>query len=285
VFRKLLRRVGGGHLAELPGYSALGVIRQGSMSTIFKAHCQETGQIVAIKILKPGARKAVAKLEALYRDFTEGQITAAFDHPNVVKCLGHGDLAGIPYIVLEYLEGVTLASLMAGESKRLAGHRMTTLHQTAAGLAHVHDRRFVHNDFCQKNIFVTNDNRVKVIDFGLTTPLLNRPRHRSRMGTPEILAPEVLKREPCDHRADIFAWGVVAYELLTGQWPFESPEHHQTLNKILNITPVPVGRLVPGLAEEVANLVMKCLAKEPVTRPSSMQRAVSILSRHLDVGI
>jgi len=285
VFRKLLRKLGGGHPAELPGYSALGLIRQGSMSTIFKARCLETGCIVAIKILKPEARKAVAKLESLYRDFTEGQITAAFDHPNVVKCFGHGDLAGVPYLVLEYLEGVTLAGLMAGESKRLAGYRMAILHQMAAGLAHVHDRRFVHNDFCPKNIFVTNDNQVKTIDFGLTTPLLNRPMRRSRMGTPEILAPEVLKREPCDYRADIFAWGVVAYELLTGQWPFESPEHHQTLNKILNITPVPVGRLVPGLAEEVANLVMKCLAKEPVTRPSSMKRAVSILGRHMGVGI
>ena len=285
MFKRLFRKFRGAQAKELPGYTAVGTIREGSMSVIFKARHRQTGETRAVKIHKPEARKVIDKLESLHRDFTEGEITAAFDHPNVVKCFEHGEIGHVPYLVLEYLEGVTLANLMAGDSARLKGRRLGVLHQAAAGLAHVHRRRFVHHDFCAKNLFVTNEDRVKVIDFGLATPLMNEPMPRSRMGTAEILAPELLKREPCDHRIDVFAWGVVAYEILTGHWPFESPEHHQTLSKILNVHPVPVERRVPDAPEEVCHLVMRCLVKEPAKRLSSMNTAVGVLERHVGAGI
>jgi serine/threonine protein kinase len=255
------------------------------MSTIFKATDEETGQVVAIKVHKPEARKPIEKLEAFYRDFTEGQITAAFDHPNIVKCFDHGDLGGAHFLVLEYLEGTTLASLMGGDSKRLTGRRIALLHQMASALAHAHSRRFTHNDLCPKNIFITAKDQVKLIDFGLATPLMNTPVQRSRMGTVEILAPELLKREPSDHRADIFAWGVVAYEVLCGHWPFESPEHHQALSKILNVRPTPLDRRVVALPAEVSNLVMRCLEKEPLRRLNSINTAVGVLERQIQVEI
>jgi len=285
VLERFLQRLRKGKAEQLPGYTAIGVIREGSMARIFKARHQETGRIVAVKVLKPEARKAIEKLESQFRDFTEGEITAAFEHPNVVKCYEHGRLGPVPYLVLEYLEGMTLASLMAGGSQRLEGRRLDFLRQAAEGLAHVHQRRFIHHDFCPKNLFVTNQNVVKIIDFGLACPLMDRPRRCARMGTTEILAPEVLRREPCDHRIDIFAWGVVAYQVLSGHWPFESPDHHQTLNRILNVHPVPLGRRVDGLPDEVADLVMRALAKEPNERLSTMTRAVGVLQRHKDVRI
>jgi len=282
MLRRLLRKLGRSGVVELPGHVALGVIREGSMSTIFKARNRQTGEIVAVKVYKPEAAKAVRKVEALYRDFTEGQITSSFDHPNIVKCIAHGNLGDVPYLVLEYLEGQSLSGLLGASSKRLDGQRRALLRQAAAALAHVHARRFVHHDFCSKNLLITNDNQVKLIDFGLATPLTDLPVPHSRMGTVEILAPELLRREPCDHKIDIFAWGVVAYELLSGHWPFESPEHHQTLNKILNVHPVPIERRVPDLPDEVANLVMRCLEKTPAKRLSSMNTAVGVLERHLE---
>jgi serine/threonine protein kinase len=281
VLRRFFQRLRDGQAIELPGYAALGVIRQGSMSVIFKGRDRKTGRMVAIKIHKPEARKAVERIESRHRDFTEGQITCAFDHGNIVKCFDHGELAGNDYLVLEYLEGVTLASLMAGKSRRLDGKQISYLHQAAAGLAHVHSKRFVHHDFCAKNLFVANEDRVKVIDFGLAVPLMNLPVIRSRVGTVEILAPELLRREPCDHRIDVFAWGVVAYQLLAGQWPFESPEHHQVLNQILNVHPVPLDRRSTDIPPEVANLVMRCLEKDPERRLGSMNTAVGVLERHL----
>jgi len=285
VLREFFRRLRGGRTVELGGYAALCVIRQGSMSTIFKGRDRKTRRLVAIKVHKPEARKAVERLESRHRDFTEGQIACAFDHPNVVKCLDYGKLAGNDYVVMEYLEGVTLLSLMTGKSQRLNGKRLSFLQQAASGLAHVHAKRFVHHDFCAKNLFVTNDDRVKLIDFGLAVPLLDLPVVRSRVGTAEILAPELLRREPCDHRIDIFAWGVVAYELLTGQWPFESPEHHQVLNRILNVQPVSLDRRAPNVPREVANLVMRCLEKKPDQRLSNMNTAVGVLERHLNTPL
>jgi serine/threonine protein kinase len=283
VLKRILRKLRGAQPNELPGYTPMGVVREGSMSTIFKARDQATGRIVAVKVHKPEARKAVDKLESQYRDFTEGQITAAFDHPNVVKCYDHGKLGDTPYLVLEYLEGVMLAGLMTGGSKRLQGHRVSFVRQAAAALEHVHSRRFVHHDFCPKNLFVTNQNQIKLIDFGLATPLLDKPTAGTRMGTVEVLAPEVLRREPCDYRVDVFAWGVVAYQVLSGHWPFESPEHHQALSKILNVRAVPLGRRVPDLPEDVANLVMRAIAKSPAKRLSSMTTAVGVLDRSKDV--
>jgi serine/threonine protein kinase len=285
VLKRLFQRIGGKQTVELPGFALLGTVREGSMSTILKARKQATGRIVAIKVHKPQARKAMEKLEAQYRDFTEGQITASFDHPNVIKCFDHGEGGGTHYLVLEYLEGMTLASLMAGDSKRLEGRRLAYVRQAAAALAHIHSRRFIHHDCCMKNLFVTNDDQVKLIDFGLATPLLDRAALATRMGTVEVLAPEVLRREPSDYRVDIFAWGVVAYQVLSGHWPFESPEHHQTLSKILNVHPVPLERRTPGIPVDVANLVMRCLEKEPLKRLSTETTIVSILERHREVAI
>lgn len=285
MLRRLLQKLRRADARNLPGYTALGVIRKGSMSTLFKACHKESGRIVAVKICRRDAIDTIRKIETLYRDFTEGQVTASFDHPGVVKCFDHGDLGGVPYLVLEYLEGMTLASLVAGDSKRLQGNRICYLRQAAAAMAHVHARRFIHHDFCAKNLFVTNDDQVKLIDFGLATPLTDLPVQHSRVGTAEILAPELLRREPCDYRIDIFAWGVTAYELLSGHWPFESREHHQSLNKILNVQPIPLERRVPDLPPEVANLVTRCLAKDPSGSLSSMNTAVGVLERNLEAGV
>jgi len=275
---------GVGH-AEVPGYNILGVLREGSMSVILKAQREETGDIVALKIHKASARRTIARLESKHRDFNEGEITQAFDHPNVIKCFEHGEAGGSDYIVLEYLDGMTLSTLTETDSRRLVGHRLSFLCQAASGLAHVHSRRFIHHDFCAKNLFVTSDNRIKVIDFGLATPLLDTQASIGGLGTAEILAPEVLRREPSDHRADIFAWGVVAYEVLSGRWPFESPEHHQVLSKILNVRPIPVNRRVTDVPEAVSNVVMRCLEKDPAKRLSSMSVAIGICERHQNVRL
>jgi serine/threonine protein kinase len=285
MFKGLFQKFRGPQATELPGYSVLGTIREGNTSVIFKAREQATGRIVAVKVGKPAARKAAEKPDSRHRDFTEGQIIASLDHPNIVTCLGHGDLAGAPYLVMEYLEGTTLANLAGGGGARLAGRRLSFVRQSAAAIGHVHSRRFIHHDFCLKNLFVVNESTVKLIDFAQATPLLALPSVASRMGTPEVIAPEILRREPSDHRVDIFAWAVVSYEVLCGHWPFESPEHHQTLNKVLNVHPVPLDRRVPGLPAEVSALIMRCIEKDPAKRPSGMASAVAVLERHVDARV
>jgi len=283
MLKELMRRFQKPQMAQLPGYTALGVIRDGGTSIVFKAKEQQTGRIVAVKVYKPGGRKAGAHRDAAHRDVTEGQIVASLNHPNTVKCLGHGLLADTPYLVLEYLEGTTLALLLAGGRKRLAGHRLTIVRQGAAALAHVHGRRFVHRDFCPRNLFITAGG-VKLIDFSLATPFEAVPIAVSRAGTTETLAPEVLKREPSDHRVDVFAWGVVAYEVLSGKWPFEQQEQHQVLTKILNVRPVPLERRVPDLPAQVSEVVMKCLEKDPAKRLGGMNAVLAVLDQYRNLA-
>jgi len=286
MFRRILQKLqGSADMVELPGFTPIGLVRQGSMSVIYKATDRTTGRLVAIKLHKPEARKTIEKLESRFRDLNEGQITASFDHPNVVKCIQHGDLGGTHFVVMEYLEGMTLAGLTAGDSHKLDGRRLAFVRQAAAGIEHVHARKFIHRDFCLKNLFVTTDNRLKVIDFGLATPLLSTASVASRMGTVEILAPEVLRREPSDQRVDIFAWGVVAYQVFSGHWPFESTDQHQTLSKILNVRPTPIERRVPALPPEVAALIMRCLDKDPSKRPAGLAGAEAILAKYNTLAI
>jgi serine/threonine protein kinase len=285
VLKRFIDKLRGAPAAiELPGFTPVGIIRQGSMAVIFKATDRATGKVVAIKLHKPEAKKAMEKMESRFRNLTEGEIAMAFDHPNVIKCFSHGDLGGTPYLVMEYLEGMTLAGLTAGDSSKLTGRRIALVRQAALGLAHIHARRFIHHDFCLKNLFVGSDNRLKVIDFGLATPLATLPAVASRMGTAEILPPEILRREPSDHRVDIFAWGVVAYQVLSGHWPFEGTDHHQT-NRVLNVRPIPLEQRVPGLPPDISSLVMKCIEKDPAMRPSGISGAAAILERHQAAAI
>jgi serine/threonine protein kinase len=284
MLKALFNKIRKTQAAELPGYTPLGTIHEGPHSVIFKARQRATGRIVAVKVHKRGAPATPGKPGAHHHTLTEGQITASFDHPNVIQCFDHGDLAGTPYVVLEYLEAATLASLTATGRDRIEGKRLAILREAAAALAHVHARRFVHRNVCPKNLFVTADDHVKLFDFSLATPLAAMPITASRAGTIEFVAPEALRREPSDNRADVYAWGVVAYNLLSGHWPFESPEHHQTLSKILNVRPAPLERRVPALPPEVSDLVMRCIEKDPAKRLSGMPTAIAILERHREVA-
>jgi eukaryotic-like serine/threonine-protein kinase len=280
MLKSLLTRLRGSNSDEVPGFATLGVIRDGEMAKIVKAREESTGRLVALKIQKSAARKALEKNENFYADFSEGQITASFEHPNVVRCYAHGEYGGESYSVLEYLDGRPLLSLMQVEKHLLDGQRIPLILQAAAAVTHVHAKRFIHHDVSPKNLFVTSQNRLKLIDFSMATPLLNRPSPFSRVGTTETMAPEILRREPSDYRVDIYAWGVVAYELLSGHWPFASPEHHQTLSKIINVNPMPLIRRTPNVPEEVGNLVMRCIEKDPARRLSAMNIAVGVLERH-----
>jgi eukaryotic-like serine/threonine-protein kinase len=280
MLRQFLTKLRGSRQATVPGYVLADLIRDSSMSMIYKATEEQSGRVVAIKFPKSDARKALEKVESRYRDFSEGQITSAVQHPNVVACLDHGRIGEESYLVMEFLEGTTLGVLRQRQSNAPVMRSMEILLRGAEALAHVHSKGFIHHDFCCRNLFVTSGGDVKLIDFGLATPTVKTPVPGVRVGTTEVLAPEVLRREPSDHRVDIFSWGVVAYEVLCGHWPFESPEQHQTLNKILNVNPVPLARRGEGVPEEVSNLVMRCIEKDPERRLSTLNPAVGVMRRH-----
>jgi serine/threonine protein kinase len=168
---------------------------------------------------------------------------------------------------MELIDGMGLNFLIETRSPHLQGNRIKLLRQIIDGLEHVHVQGYLHRDICPRNIMVTQDGLVKIIDFGLTLPY--RPefcKPGNRTGTPNYLAPEIIKRISTDHRVDLFALGVTAYELFTGEVPWEKSQSIQTLQSHLNSPGKDPRDFVPDLDESVAALLNKAIEREPRDR-------------------
>jgi serine/threonine protein kinase len=168
---------------------------------------------------------------------------------------------------MELIEGNGLNFLIETRSSNLEGNRIDRLIQLADGLEYIHKQRFLHRDICPRNVMVNQDGIVKIIDFGLTIPY--RPefcKPGNRTGTPNYLAPELIKRITTDHRVDLFALGITAYEVMTGQLPWEKSQSLQTLQSHLNSTGKDPREFRPDLDEHVARLLIKAIERNPNAR-------------------
>jgi len=211
---------------QLELYELLG---QGGMGVVYKARQRQLGRLVALKILPREASQDAAFVERFAR---EARALAQLDHPNIVRVHDHGEAQGYPYLVMEYVDGQNLRQrLRAGGLAPREALRLVP--QICDALQYAHDEGVVHRDIKPENILLTREGRVKVADFGLAR-LTGEPegglaltRAGETVGTPHYMAPEQLERpREVDHRADIYALGVVFYELLTGTLPrgkFDAP--------------------------------------------------------------
>ena len=212
---------------------------------------------------------------------TEGEIAIAIDHPRVVKTLEHGlTTKGQRYILSEFLPGTVLSVLIQGKNPILDGKRLILVRQMAEGIAAVHEAGFIHRDICPRNFIADRDGKsIKLIDFGLSLPMKKEfMQPGNRTGTPAYLAPEVVRRRPTDHRVDIFAFGVSAYYLCTGEFPWPSTEatgkvalRHDTQ------PPDDILTYAPKLNPKLAEAIMQCLAIEPDRRPATADYLVRML--------
>ncbi|MFL5327924.1 MAG: serine/threonine protein kinase [Gemmataceae bacterium] len=196
---------------------------QGSMSRVWRAYDRTLGRTVCLKILD---KEKTAKFEARFvgkNKPPEGEICMELKHKNIVKTFEYGvSTKGEPYLVMELIEGSGLNFLVETRSPKLRGHEAEILAQLADAVAYLHLMKYMHRDLCPRNVMVTNDGVVKLIDFGLTIPY--RPEFctpGNRTGTPDYLPPEVIRRQSTDHRVDLFALGVTAFEVYTGFLPWE----------------------------------------------------------------
>jgi len=246
----------------------------GTMSNFYMARDRQSGQIVGLKILDP---EKTAAFEARFRGLdkpTEGEIAIQLDHPAIVKTFQHGlTTQDEQFLVMEYLDGQGLNTIIRDEPKRLDGRRLDLLRQAAQATAAVHEAGFIHRDICPRNFVVSPDcSRLKLIDFGLTVPAtapFKQPGNRT--GTPRYMAPEVVRRKATDHRLDIFSFGVSAYEIFTGKTPWpnlattgKSAMAHDTQE------PVDIREVRPEIEPHVAAAIMRCLAANPADRPQTM---------------
>ena len=244
---------------------------QGSMSKVYHAYDNKLGRMVCLKILD---REKTAKFEERFtaqglHKPNEGEVCMGLKHPNLVASYEHGlSIKGEPYLVMEWIEGRGLNYLIETNSPQIKGNRVDFVMQLADAVAYLHAQKFLHRDLCPRNVMVTKDGVVKLIDFGLTipyTPEFCRPGNRT--GTVDYLAPEIIKRMATDHRVDIFALGVTAFEVFTGQLPWErSLSSEETLRRHLNTPPRNPADLNPEIDEELAKILLRAIERDHRSR-------------------
>jgi hypothetical protein len=261
---------------RLGPYEILGQLGAGGMGQVYRAYDARLAREVALKVLPPNV---IASEEALTRFEREARAVAALNHPNILAIHDVGNEGAIRFAVTELLEGETLRGRLAG--KRLAPSKALEYGvQMARGLAAAHDRGIVHRDLKPENVFITNDGRLKILDFGLALQQRPEPNENEQTATPltspghmvgtvGYVSPEQVLGEPATPRSDLFALGVVMYEILTGTHPFKRATSPETLTAVLREDPIPLTRAVPGIAPGLVRMIELCLQKHPSDRPES----------------
>ncbi len=253
----------------------------GTMSKFYMARDRETDEIIGLKILDR------AKTEAFEARFvgtskpTEGEMAVHFQHPYIVDTYEHGRTTdGSQYLVMEFLYGAGMNSLLVGKDELLDGRRVTYIRQMAEALAEVHALGFIHRDVCPRNVLLTGDGEIaKLTDFGLTvpaTPLFMQPGNRT--GTPNYMAPELVHRKPTSQGLDIFSFGVTAYEICT----FELPWIRGTTGMAAmthNKPPADIRELRPTINPVLAEAIHSCIEPEQRKRCDSMERFLQKIRR------
>ena len=240
---------------------------QGSMSKVYKAYDRDLGRTVCLKLLDKDKTKKFEerfKIQKLKKP-SEGEVCVALKHVNCVKTYEHGvTTQGEPYLVMEWIEGLGLNYLVETKSPQLEGKRIPVLGQLCDAVSYLHGEKYLHRDLCPRNVMITNEGVLKLIDFGLTvpyTPAFCAPGNRT--GTVDYLAPEIIKRMPTDHRVDLFALGVTAYEMFTNQLPWErSPSSEETLRRHINQPPRDPRDIIKDMDEDLGRVLLKAVDRD-----------------------
>ena len=196
-------------------------------------------------------------------------------HEHVIGYMEHGKIEGIHYCEMEYVEGANLKQLLVRGDEILQENVANILIDMATAIEHVHDSGFMHLDFKPENVLVTRNGRIRLVDFDLAQSRPDKPKKSSKNpGTPAYMAPEQLLREPFDHRADIYAFGVSAYEVLCGQKPFPGETADEIVRRQKEGPPKAPVEVNPQIPIPLSKTIMKCLERDPDRRHPIMSVAV-----------
>jgi signal transduction histidine kinase/class 3 adenylate cyclase/predicted Ser/Thr protein kinase len=251
---------------------------EGGMGTVYLAADLKLGIDVAIKVVRPELQADEVVRQRLYK---EVKLARLLSHPNIARIYDLCDWSGYEFITMEYVEGRTLDRRLRVEGGIDIEEGRATLLQLCSGLAVAHAARVVHRDLKPSNIMLDREDRVVILDFGVAKGLASvrtRTDTRSLVGTPSYMAPEQFAGQPVDHRADIYALGVIGFEMFTGKLPFAADTAVALAYKHVHEAPVDPMSLNPDLPARLAAVVSCCLQKSPGDRFGSVKEIVSLLS-------
>ena len=265
---------------DFAGYPIVRRLAEGGMTNLYVGLDAAHNRVVIRKMSDEWARRGRNR-RAFFRS---GEILARLNHPNIVRLIKVGKENNIPYMILEYVESLTLRELILHRDPFLTVNVLTLMRQVATALTYIHASGYLHLDVKPENILVTAEGRVVLIDFDLAVPRQKRPiRVREAPGTPSYLAPEVMINRTVDERADIYSFGVTCYEMLVFHKPFEGDKIEQVRAAQIDpaIPPTPLRQYNRDIPLALEALVLKCLAKKHADRYPSM----SLVSRDLEANL
>ncbi len=244
------------------------VLGYGGMAAVYRAQDDELERTVAIKLLAEHLATDESFRERFLR---EARMAARLSHPNIVQVFDAGQDDGRPYIVMEFIDGTTLADEVASRGRIQAPRVVDLALQVCGGLEHAHAAGLVHRDVKPGNLLVGRDGTVKIADFGIAraAEATQMTQIGSVLGTAAYLSPEQAAGERVTAAADIYSLGVVLYELLTGQTPYTFESLAELAVKQREHPIRPLRELEPGVPEALEAAVMRCLARNPSYRPAS----------------
>jgi len=264
-----------GPTPEIPGYEILERRGAGSYGVVYRARDEKLGREVALKVIRPGVGH-----ERLRKFLAEARMLAKASHENVVSIHSIGD-QGPEFLCMEWIEGVDLAEYIRERRYLPTTEALGVARQLARALHCVHEQDLVHRDVKPSNVMVTKGGAVKLMDFGIARvggESTDEPPH-AIIGTPRYMAPEQILGEGVDARSDLFSFGIVLYELLTGKLPFAAATWDGLQRAILHDVPDSILKHRSDLPHDVVDLVEKLLMKDPDRRPQSAAEVESALSR------
>ncbi|MEW6211157.1 MAG: UvrD-helicase domain-containing protein [Acidobacteriota bacterium] len=280
-------------------YRVIEPIGAGGMGAVYKARDEKLNRIVAVKVLPPDM---VAHEDRRRRFLQEARAASALNHPHILTVYEIGEAEGKPFIAMEYIEGETLRQKIKSRSITII-NALDIAIQIAQGLAKAHEHGIVHRDLKPENLMISRDGYAKILDFGLAklverkrasqvnsaekTILQVTTRSGAILGTVKYMSPEQLLGRRIDPRSDIFSFGVVIYEMLTGVCPFANENDIDTMHSILHDEPKPPHAVKSDLPRAIHPVLVKALAKEPRQRYQTIKEfasAIRSLKRDLESG-
>ncbi|HEX2831811.1 MAG TPA: protein kinase [Thermoanaerobaculia bacterium] len=264
-------------------YEIVSLLRRGGMGEVYAAQDHQLGRRVALKILP---KNRTSDPERVARFVREARASSTLNHPSIVSVHDAGAEGDVHFLAMELIDGVPLSEWM--RKRRSVEARVLLMAEVAEGLAKAHDAGIVHRDLKPDNIMVTRDGHAKIVDFGVAK-LTERIGERaattgittptSRVGTTAFMSPEQIEGKSVDHRADVFAFGAVLYELLTGESAFGAEQYADTIHNVVHREP-PLERVPPALRR----IVRRCLQKEAPLRYDSLRDAALDLREASEPG-
>lgn len=259
-------------------YQIVEKVAMGGMSNVYKALDMNLKRYDAVKILK---EEFAQNAEFLDQFRQEANSVAGLNHPNIVNIYNVGSENGLQYIVMEYIKGRTLKKIIKEKGRLFQDQVISYSEQIARGLQHAHINGIIHRDIKPHNILITDDDRVKIFDFGIakhseSSTMTNSGRI---IGSVHYFSPEQARGLTTDLRSDIYSLGIVMYEMVTGRLPFDSESPVTIALKHMQEPVIPPKTINPGISDKLNAVIMKAVAKDPIDRYQSMDDMLTDIQR------